>query len=70
MSTKKATNGRISNGTVSGTYDGKELGRTCHRPGAYDFMSIPSMRSGQRVSMGRIYGMASAVPIQHNFKDV
>ena len=30
-------------------YDGKELSRTCHRPGAYDFMDIPSMRDGQRI---------------------
>ena len=62
--------GKITNGTVIGAYDGRELGRTCHRPGAYDFMDIPSLRNGERVPMGRIQGVSSRVPIQLNFRDV
>lgn len=26
----------------STTYEGRELGKTCHRPGAYDFLAHPS----------------------------
>lgn len=33
----------------SGTYDGRELGRTCVRPGAYDAYQLPSMFAGKRV---------------------
>lgn len=33
-------------------YDGKELGRTCYRPGAYDAYDLPSIIGPQRV-----YGM-------------
>lgn len=33
----------ISTGTVSGTYDGKELRRTCLRVGAYDAFELPSL---------------------------
>ena len=51
------------------TYNGTELGRTCHRPGAYDFMTIPSMRNGERVQMGAFKAMSSNIPIQANFKD-
>lgn len=27
---------------ASTTYEGRELGQTCHRPGAYDFLAHPS----------------------------
>jgi hypothetical protein len=40
---------KISTGTVVGTYDGKELGQTCHRKGAYDYMQLPSLMQGQQV---------------------
>ena len=40
---------RIERFKPAGDYDGKELSRTCHRPGAYTFMDVPSMRDGQRV---------------------
>jgi hypothetical protein len=33
----------ISTGTVTGTYDGKELRRTCLRCGAYDAFELPSL---------------------------
>jgi len=45
----------------TGTYDGKELTKTCHRPGAYDFMRIPSMRNGERVQIERSVSMTSSV---------
>lgn len=38
----------ISTGTVSGAYDGKELRRTCLRPGAYDAFEQPSLIGGER----------------------
>jgi hypothetical protein len=37
----------ISTGTVTGTYDGKELRRTCLRPGAYDAFELPSLFGGK-----------------------
>lgn len=33
----------------SDTYTCPELGRTCQRPGAYDFLQHPSLIAGQRV---------------------
>lgn len=33
-----------------GTYDGRELGRTCVRPGAYDAYELPSLIGSKRVS--------------------
>lgn len=36
-------------GSASGTYDGKELGRTCVRPGAYDAYELPSLIGGKRI---------------------
>lgn len=36
----------------SGNYEGKELGKTCHRPGAYDAYSLPSLFAGKRVTRG------------------
>lgn len=45
----------------TGSYDGKELTKTCHRPGAYDFMTIPSMRNGERVQIERSVSMTSSV---------
>jgi hypothetical protein len=33
---------RITNATTGGQYDGKELGRTSNRPGAYDFLACES----------------------------
>lgn len=32
-----------------GIYDGKELGRTCVRPGAYDAYELPSLMGGKRI---------------------
>ena len=39
----------IGNGTTAGTYDGKELGRTSNRPGAYDAYEKPSLHMGQLI---------------------
>ena len=50
-------------------YDGKELGQTCHRPGAYDFMKIPSMRNGERVMMGDRKPMTSELGLIKLYKD-
>lgn len=33
----------------TGTYEGKELGRNCVRPGAYDAYELPSLMGGKRV---------------------
>lgn len=33
----------------AGIYSGSELGRTCHRPGAYDFQKHPSIINGKPV---------------------
>lgn len=38
---------KLSTGTTVGSYDGRELGRTCTRPGAYDFINLPSNISGR-----------------------
>jgi hypothetical protein len=37
----------ISTGTVTGTYTGAELRRTCLRAGAYDAFELPSLIGGQ-----------------------
>lgn len=50
-------------------YDGKELGQTCHRPGAYDFMKIPSMRNGERVMMGKSQSLTSEVGLIKLYRD-
>ena len=33
----------------SGSYDGAEMGQTCHRPGAYDAFALPSLYGTRRV---------------------
>lgn len=38
-----------TNATGRGTYQGAEMGRTCHRPGAYDAYDLPSVFGTQRV---------------------
>jgi len=45
----------------TGKYNGSELGRTCHRPGAYDFMAIPSLRDGVRVYPSRGIGLTTGI---------
>lgn len=40
---------KIATGTSVEPYDGKELGQTCCRPGAYDFIELPSLMSGRQV---------------------
>ena len=40
---------KIRTGTTTEPYDGKELGQTCYRPGAYNFLELPSLMSGQRI---------------------
>jgi len=42
----KPAKDRICAGTSTGSYDGKELTRTCLRPGAYDYMDCPSLMAG------------------------
>lgn len=42
----KPSKDKICAGTTTGTYDGKELTRTCLRPGAYDYMDCPSLMAG------------------------
>jgi hypothetical protein len=44
--TFKPSKDRICAGSMGGTYDGKELTRTCLRPGAYDYMDCPSLMAG------------------------
>lgn len=39
---------KICAGTTEGFYDGKELTRTCMRPGAYDFLEYPSLMGDKR----------------------
>lgn len=39
---KRNTADRISNGNMTGSYDGVELGHTCLRHGAYDAFLLPS----------------------------
>lgn len=38
----------VKNSTATGTYDGKELTRTCLRPGAYDAYDKPSLLGTKR----------------------
>jgi hypothetical protein len=38
----------IGTGTTTDAYDGKELRRTCLRPGAYDAFEQPSLMAGKR----------------------
>lgn len=38
----KIFNQKIAAGTTKGFYDGKELTKTCMRPGAYDYQKYPS----------------------------
>lgn len=38
---------------IAGNYDGAELRDTCLRTGAYDFREHPSVKSGERVWLGR-----------------
>lgn len=45
----KPSKDRICAGTTVGLYDGKELTRTCFRPGAYDYMDCPSLIGGKMV---------------------
>jgi hypothetical protein len=45
---KKVFVDRICAGTTEGFYDGKELTRTCMRPGAYDFLEYPSLMGDKR----------------------
>jgi hypothetical protein len=42
----KPAKDRICAGSMGGSYDGKELTRTCLRPGAYDYMDCPSLMAG------------------------
>jgi hypothetical protein len=44
-----ATSRTYVNSSSQGTYDGRELGRTCHRSGAYDAFELPSLIGGQRI---------------------
>ena len=37
-------------------YTCPELGRTCYRPGAYDFLALPSLINGKLVSY-KTYGV-------------
>lgn len=39
----------FANATTKTDYDGKELGPTCHRAGAYDAYQLPSLINGERV---------------------
>lgn len=45
----KPSKDRICAGTTVGLYDGKELTRTCFRPGAYDYMDCQSLIGGKMV---------------------
>ena len=60
---------KIDNWEERPIYDGKELGKTCHRPGAYDFMEIPSLRNGERVYMGERKNMSSEVGLIKLYRD-
>ena len=37
----------LTNGTSRETYNGAELGKTSHRPGAYDFQDCQSIINGE-----------------------
>lgn len=43
---------KVAAGTTEGSYDGKELTRTCMRPGAYDFLQYPSLMGNERIYRG------------------
>lgn len=45
----------------TGKYNGSELGKTCHRPGAYDFMEIPSLRDGERIYPTRNINLTAGI---------
>jgi uncharacterized Rossmann fold enzyme len=49
---KVATTRKIVAGTTVGDYDGRELTRTCQRPGAYDFLAYPSLMGDERIYRG------------------
>jgi hypothetical protein len=49
-----ATPTKMSNGTTTEFYDGKELKQTCARLGAYDFLKYPS-KFGENLRYPRIY---------------
>jgi len=49
-----ATPTKMSNGTITEFYDGKELKQTCARLGAYDFLKYPS-KFGENLRYPRIY---------------
>jgi hypothetical protein len=49
-----ATPTKMSNGTVTEFYDGKELKQTCARLGAYDFLKYPS-KFGDHLRYPKIY---------------
>jgi hypothetical protein len=42
---------------LEGTYLCPELGRTCHRPNAYDFLDVPSRYNDER----RVYRFTSGI---------
>ena len=46
---KRINADRISNGNTTERYEGKELGFTCSRPGAYDAYLLPSIMGDKRV---------------------
>jgi hypothetical protein len=47
--TKPAREVPITATTTKGTYDGRELTRTCLRPGAYDAYNKPSLIGDKRL---------------------
>ena len=49
-----ATPTKMSNGTTTEFYDGKDLKQTCARLGAYDFLKYPS-KFGENLLYPRIY---------------
>jgi hypothetical protein len=51
---KLASTRKIVAGTTQGFYDGKELTRTCMRPGAYDFLQYPSLMGDERTYRGAL----------------
>src|SRR5512142_2694031 len=51
---KVATTRKVVAGTTVGFYDGKELTRTCQRPGAYDFLQYPSLMGDKRIFRGAL----------------
>ena len=61
VDTPKPKKERVERFIPTGKYDGAELGRTCHRPGAYDFMEIPSLREGERIYPRRTVGLTTGI---------